>query len=171
MKIGKKFLILFIVFWASMGWLNAHPYYVSIFQVQYNTENKSLEVSVKVFADNLLQGLENAGYSDIFLGQENENPQTDTFITEYLQSKIEFAVNGKLQPYQYIGKELEDGVVWLYLEITGIERFERFGISCSLLTEVYETQSNIIQVEKNKQIKSLLLNRKKTTGTLVFAEQ
>lgn len=170
MKIGKIFLILFTVFCFVAVGANAHPYYVSICQVNYNAETNSLEVSVKTFADNLQSALENAGYSDTFLGQENEHPQTDTFISEYLQAKLEFAVNGKLQPYQFIGKEMEDGVMWLYLEITGVEHFERLGVRCSLLTEVYETQSNIIQVEKNKQIKSILLNRKKTTGTLVFSE-
>lgn len=171
MKIGKIFLILFIVFLSGIGHVQAHPYYVSICQVNYNAENKSLEVSIKTFADNLQAGLENAGYTNIFLGQENENPQTDTFITEYLNSKLKFAINGKLQPFQFIGKEMEDGVMWLYLEISEVAFFERFGVSCSLLTEVYETQSNIIQVEKNKQIKSILLNRKKTTGTIVFGEE
>lgn len=148
----------------------AHPYYVSLCQVEYNAETKALEISLKTFADDLLLGLKNAGHKDIFLGEERENPETNDFIKTYINSKIKFEVNGKPVSYTFIGKEIEDGVVWSYLEIPDISELKTLNVNCSLLTEVLETQNNIIQVESDKKIKSLLLSKRKTKGTLSFAD-
>ncbi len=146
----------------------AHPYYVSICQVAFNPETHALEISLKTFADDLLLGLENAGHSNIFIGEERENPKTDAFIFDYLKSKLNFKVDGKPVTYNFVGKELEDGVVWTYLEIVNVQEFSQLEVSCTLLTEVLASQNNIIQVEKNKVIKNLLLNRNKTFGILSF---
>lgn len=161
---------MFVLWLCSYSMGNAHPYYVSLCQVEYNAETKALEISLKTFADDLLLGLKNAGHKDIFLGEERENPETNDFIKTYINSKIKFEVNGKPVSYTFIGKEIEDGVVWSYLEIPDISELKTLNVNCSLLTEVLETQNNIIQVESDKKIKSLLLSKKKTKGTLSFAD-
>ena len=161
---------MFVLWLCSYSMGKAHPYYVSLCQVEYNAETKALEISLKTFADDLLLGLKNAGHKDIFLGEERENPETNDFIKTYINSKIKFEVNGKPVSYTFIGKEIEDGVVWSYLEIPDISELKTLNVNCSLLTEVLETQNNIIQVESDKKIKSLLLSKRKTKGTLSFAD-
>ena len=51
MKIVKKivFVFCFFIFWSPFS--QAHPFYVSICQIDYNKENSSLEISIKIFAD------------------------------------------------------------------------------------------------------------------------
>ncbi len=154
----------------TLGISSAHPYYVSLCQVDYNAETKALEISLKTFADDLLLGLKNAGHEGIFLGEERENPETDDFIRTYIESKLKFEVNETPVSFSFIGKEMEDGVVWSYLEIPDISELKTLDVNCSLLTEVLETQNNIIQVEKGKKIKSLLLSKRKTKGTLSFTD-
>lgn len=171
MKILKNCFTLFVFLFLSAGLANAHPYYVSVCQVEYNTENRALEISVKVFADDLILGLENAGYQNFLLGEKNENPLTGNYIKTYLDSKLKFDVDGVPVPFNFVGKEMEDGAVWLYLEATNVNNFEKLNVHCSLLTEVLDTQNNVIQVEKNQRIKSLLLNKRKTNGTVSFADQ
>jgi len=148
--------------------VSAHPYYVSICQIAFNRETHALEISLKTFADDLLLGLENAGHKEVFLGEARENPKTDQFIADYINSKLQFTVNGSPLKYNFIGKELEDGVVWSYLEITGVDQLHSLDVKCTLLTEIYETQNNVIQVEKDKKIKNLLLNHQKISGRLEF---
>lgn len=161
---------MFVLWLCSYGIGNAHPYYVSLCQIEYNVETKALEISLKTFADDLLLGLKNDGHKDIFLGEEREKPKTDDFIRTYIESKIKFEVNGKPVSFTFIGKEIEDGVVWSYLEIPDISELKTLDVMCSLLTEVLETQNNIIQVESDKKIKCLLLSKRKTKGTLSFVD-
>jgi len=167
-KIIKKYLILLLLVAGVFSNANAHPYYVSLCQVNFNSQTKSLEIQMKIFADDLAQGLEKAGHDHLYLGEERENPDTDKFIFDYLKKVLSFRVNGKDATYQYVGKEMDKGAVWVYMEIAEVEDLTSIDVNCSLLTEVLETQSNMIQVQKGKTVKNLLLNKRNTTGTLSF---
>lgn len=168
MKIEKKYIILLLLFMMGSNMVKAHPFYVSICQVNYNKENKTLEISVKTFADDLLLGLKNAGKSKIYLGETKEHPQTNTYIFEYIKSKLNFSVNNETTEYAFIGRELEKDIVWTYLEISNVGSLETIQVECSLLTEVLASQSNIIQVNNGDTIRNLLLSKNKTIGSLDF---
>ncbi|WP_340112749.1 DUF6702 family protein [Maribellus mangrovi] len=168
MKIIKKYLSVLFFFLLTSGALMAHPFYLSICQMEFNPGTHALEISLKTFADDLLFGFENAGHKEVFLGEARENPKTDEFLYKYVSSKLQFVINGNPVEYNFIGKELEDDVVWSYFEITDVDELHTVGVQCTLLTEIHETQNNVIQVEKGKKIKSLLLNLQKTSGELEF---
>lgn len=168
MKIIKKYLILLLLVTGVFSKGNAHPYYVSLCQINFNKETESLEIQLKIFADDLILGLEKVGHSHLYLGEERENPDADKYIYNYLKKVLSFRVNSKDIIYQYVGKEMDKGAVWTYLEIPGVENLESIDVKCSLLTEVLETQNNMIQVQKDKIVKNLLLNKRNTSGSLSF---
>lgn len=164
----KKIVLSFCLLIFLSVSVNAHPFYVSICQVDFNKTNHTLEISVKIFADDLLLGLKNSGANKIYLGEKRESPETDRFIFEYLKSNLKFKVNGKTVNFSFLGKEMETDVVWSYLEIEGVLELNEIEIECKILTEVLDSQSNIIQINDGNGIKSLLLNRRKTVDSIVF---
>ncbi|NQU51455.1 MAG: hypothetical protein HQ522_02840 [Bacteroidetes bacterium] len=168
MKIVKFLFFIFclLTFGANSG--KAHPFYVSICQVDFNKKNHSLEISLKVFANDLLLGLKNAGRSKIYLGEEKENPNTDEYIFDYLKPNLKFKVNDTSQVYSFIGREIETDVIWVYLEIKDISELKKIEVECKLLTEVLDSQNNIIQINNGDGIKSLLLNKRKQRDTLIL---
>jgi hypothetical protein len=88
-KIAKKiFFLFFILFFAGTGMGLAHPFYVSICQMGYNRQNHSLEISVKIFADDLQTALNNRNIENLFLGEPKENPESNHYISEYLIHRI-----------------------------------------------------------------------------------
>jgi len=167
-KITKKIFFVFLFSVIGFNHTISHPFYVSICQVDFNKVNHSLEISLKVFADDLIMGLENAGASKLYLGEKKENVNTDKHIFNYLKSSLKFTINNSPEQYSFIGKELESDVVWIYLEITDITEFDKITVDCKLFTEILETQSNIIQINNGQEIKSMLLNKKKQTDTLTY---
>ncbi len=168
MKIIKKsvLIISLLLFWSATA--NAHPFYVSIVQVDFNKENKTLEISVKTFINDLMLALRNGGAPELFLGEERENKESDKTIFEYLKSNLEFTVNGKPVTFSFVGKELETDVVWSYLEIENIKELKKIEVKCSILTKTYDSQSNIIQINNGHEIKNLLLSKRKTEGSVTF---
>lgn len=170
LQINKKYFILLTVLLLSFNAAKAHPFYVSICQIEYKQETNSLEIAVKIFADDLLVGLKHAGRSKLYLGEKKENPNTDEYIFDFLKSQIKFKVNNQTSNCLYVGKEVENDVVWVYLEIENIRFLDSVEVECKLLTDVLESQSNIIQINKKGNIKNLLLNKNKTTGTVVFED-
>jgi len=167
-KINKKYLISVLLILIGLGNVSAHPFYVTICQVYFNKETTSLEISVKIFADDLTKALEKEGHTHLFIGEEREGPNTDTYIFDYMKKKLHFDVNGKPAEYQFVGKELDAAVVWTYLEIKNVENLKSIYTNCTLLTDLFDTQNNIIQVEKDKKVKNLLLNKREISGTITF---
>ncbi len=168
MKINKKYLITVLFVLIGYSPVFAHPFYVSICQINFNRENSSLEISLKIFADDLAKGLENNGHPRLYIGEDQEDTKTNTYLFEYLKKELSFAVNGKPAEYRFIGKETEDAVVWSYLEIQNVNELKSLQADCTLLTDLFATQSTIIQIEKDKTIKNLLLNRQETSGIVTF---
>ncbi len=168
MKIVKNLFLVFLFFLIWSVAAIAHPFYVSICQIDFNKENHSLEISVKTFADDLLLGLEKAGSTKLFLGEEKENPETGQIIFDYMKTNLKFKVNGKDVNYLFVGKEMETDVVWSYLEIKGITELNKIEVECRILTEIFDSQNNIIQINNGQGIKSLLLTRRKTIDSITY---
>ena len=168
MRKTKKILFLVNLFLIGSLSLSAHPFYVSIFQIDFNNENKSLEISVKVIADDLLLALEKRGETNIYLGEERERPDTDKLIFDYIKDKLKLTINGKKTEFRFIGKEMDTNVLWSYFEIDNITELQKIEVNCDLLTEVFPAQNNIIQVNNGVEIKNLLLNKMKVQDSLTF---
>jgi hypothetical protein len=168
-KIVKKIFLQFaLIFFAGTGTSLAHPFYVSICQMNYNEQNRSLEISVKIFADDLQAALMNRGISDLHLGETEEKPETDTFLSEYFKDHLSVLVDERLLEFHFIGKEPEDDAIWCYLEIQDVNTFSKIEVKNTILTEIFETQSNIVQVTFDGRTKNLLLKKGKTQGSLLF---
>ena len=144
----------------------AHPFYTSICQVDFNGKDHNLEISVKIFADDLIQALKNRGAPEPFLGEKREIPQTDSLINSYIQSKYTFIVNGQKAAYNFIGKEMDTDAVWCYFEIEKVADLKQIEVHCDLLTELFDSQNNIIQITKNGVTKNMLLSKRKTVDSL-----
>ncbi|QIA08409.1 DUF6702 family protein [Draconibacterium halophilum] len=168
MKISKKLILPVLFLFLGVFFSQAHPFYVSICQLNYNEQNQSLEISVKIFADDLLAGLSEEGHTKLYLGESRESEHADEYIYTYLKQNIRFKVNEKAVEPKFVGKEMEKDVVWTYLEIDDIVELNNIEVSCYLLTDVFSDQSNIIQVTKNGKMKNLLLSKRETRGRLNF---
>lgn len=146
----------------------SHPFYVSICEIEHNSENESLEISLKVFANDFEEGLKKSGTGQLFLGETREVLNADSLIFSYLQTHLKFKVNQADVNYAFVGKEMEDNVVWIYLEIVGVKELSTFQVSNRILMDSIKEQQNIIQINCEGKIKNLMLNAKKYSGSLSF---
>ncbi len=168
MKISKKLILPVLFVFLGVFFSNAHTFYVSICQVNFNEQSQSLEISVKVFVDDLIEGLSEEGHSKLYIGEAKEDAHTDEYIYDYLKKSIRFKVNEKDVEPAFVGKEMEKDVVWTYMEIDNIADLTDIEVNCNLLTEVFSDQSNIVQVTKDGKTKNLLLSKRDTNGRLKF---
>jgi len=169
MKISKKIKFLSIIFLLFFpGLVMAHPLRVSLCQVDFKKQEKTLEISVKIFADDLLKALEAQNIPDLYLGEKNENPKTDEYILSYLKKNLSFKINGTKADYLFIGKGMEDDAVWCFVQINNVTKLNQLEATDRILTEIYNDQNNIVQVNNGEKTLNLLLNRKTTSGTLDF---
>lgn len=133
-----------------------HKFYVSIADVKHNSENKHLELSIKVFTDDLEKAIQLLDSSARIDDQESIDNYKE-LIDTYLEKHIVIGDNNKLN---YLGAELEYDVAWLYLESDAIND-QTVGMLNSMFTDVYPEQVNVLNITCGTKVTSYLFHADK----------
>ena len=143
-----------------------HPFHVSICDVTYDSHDKHLKISVRLFADDLEIGL--SGYTntpDLNLS-ELDSIKLNILLEKYLLETLHFTINKKKLPIHYLGSQKEDNGIWCFLEYENLSHFNEISIFNSLLIDFFSDQENLVHFRKNKTVKSLRLNQENKTGKI-----
>ena len=145
-----------------------HPFYVSVTEMNYDAADSVLEVSVKLFTDDLAQALEARYQSNLHLGEPEEHPDADVFVALYLREQLSIQAHDLPLEQQYLGKEFEEDVTWCYLAVPIAQAPQALLIRNALLTDQFEAQRNLVHLRVGSQRKSLMLHRGKLSERVEF---
>jgi hypothetical protein len=165
----KRFLLLFVLL-PLLAFTAAHKFYVSATDIEYNEKARSLQIISHVFTDDLEDLLKARYNKDLFLLKEGEHSEADRFVKKYFQDKLKISVNGREQQLNYIGKEYDKDQLLVYLEVENVEPPSHISVENAVLTDLFPEQKNVIKVEHNDEVKSLLLTRNEVRGSLNFSK-
>lgn len=154
-------LILNTSFFSSpfSSFLSKHAFHTSITEMRYNPKQKSFEISLRVFTDDLEKTLSINNQNKKFVIENTD--KNDTFIEQYVRKHFAITTpkNQKLN-YQYVGKEKEGDATWIYLEMPVNEAIKGSKIQNSVLMDSFDDQTNIINIFLNNDKKSYLFTVK-----------
>lgn len=145
-----------------------HPFYISVCQVDHNPDTGALEMSFRIFMDDLELALETMGTERLHLGTEREAEKADLYIDRYLARHVVIEINGSRVNIAFLGKEVDPDAIWCYLEVENIPVLETITMTNTLLLETFEDQVNLVHVNANGQKKSLVFSQQQVTQTLDF---
>lgn len=157
-----------LVRWLITTAIFFHPFFVSVVQIDQNTKEKSLEVSVRIFAEDFEATLKKFGNTKIDLQHPTDKAVVDKLITTYIQSKLQLKVDGKPVTMHYIGYEQRLESIWVYLEVDNVSSLKKLDVNCNLLYEFEQKQSNIIHVKAAGCDKSFKLDNPKASTSFEF---
>ena len=163
-----KFLLPIICVIVLMSFSVAHKFYVSVTEIEYNQKAESLQIISRVFIDDMEDLLQTRYDKNIRLGVSNESNSVPSYLKKYLNKKIEIKIDGKLTELNYLGKEYEDDMLLLYLEVENVSSFKKIQIKNALLTDMFNEQKNLVHVKHKGSTKSLILNKAKQEDVLNF---
>ena len=133
---------------------SAHEFHLSLTEIRHNSESRSIEVSIKLFTDDLLVALEQAGAPKMELGTENEPPEANELIESYLKAHFKLMVNGKPTKFTYLGKEAELDATWCFVEVKDVKKVQTIEVQNTLLLEAFDDQTNMVNLNINGRKKS-----------------
>lgn len=143
---------------ACFTWL-LHPFYVSVTEVHHNAGEQSLEISIRIFTDDLENTLRmHANGAKIDLMNPPPGGAMDSALKKYISSRLQFKVNGSARAMQYIGFERVDESIWAYFEIPQVPVLNKLGVHNPLLYEYKQEQINMIHIVNGKQRQSRKLD-------------
>tara|TARA_B110000902_G_scaffold261566_1_gene336585 strand:+ start:1443 stop:1940 length:498 start_codon:yes stop_codon:yes gene_type:complete len=165
MKLQKTFLLLLII---PMLSFSAHKYYLSLTQINFIPESKSMQIIINVFMDDIETALNKDYNIDLQLTTEKELTENDVYFEKYLNEKLHFKVNAVAKKFNYIGKEYDGELVYFYLEIEDISDVNQIEISNKILIKHFPKQENLIKSKVGKINKSVLLNAENYSEILKY---
>jgi hypothetical protein len=165
MKFKKLFLVFLIIPLLSFS---AHKYYLSLTQIEFKKESKSIQIIINVFMDDIEAALNKNNNIDLQLATKKELKNNDLYFEKYLRSKLQFKIDTIAKDFKYIGKEYDGDLVYFYLEIENIFKISTIEISNKILLQHFPKQQNLIKTKVGKKNKSVLLSKDKYNEVLTY---
>ena len=157
-----------ILLWL-LAFSSLHPIHISVTEIEHNANNRSLEITSRIFIDDLeISVRSRTGKETLDLLNPGSGFTTDQLVKEYLGEHLRIKVDGKPARLNYLAHEIDDAALVCYLEIEGVKRLKNVDVMNSVIQETHYDQSNLVHVTYLGTIKSLRLTRERPNGTLEF---
>ena len=158
--------ILFLALFFGLSSMAIHKFYVSIYQVNYAPKKKMIQITSRLFIDDVNDALEKKFKKRTYFALENETPEDEVFLKKYFAEKFIIKVNGVSKTINYLSKDIDGNVVICYFSVKDLPKISSVAIENSALMELNEEQQNIIQANINGEKQSLLLTSENFKGML-----
>lgn len=137
---------------------NFHPLYIAVTEINLNPSDKTLEVSCKMFSDDLEQILEKNNHAQLDIASEKDKASFDKYIPAYVKNHLSISVDGKPVALSYLGFEKEKESAYCYFQVENISSLKKIDVNNSLLYDYTTEQINIIHVTVNGRRQSTKLD-------------
>ncbi len=123
-----------------------HPFYVSVTDVHYNEKSKTIEVSSKIFFDDLEKILIKDYQTKIDILKPKDKNEVNRLIAQYLKKHLQLKINNKLYAMKYLGYEIQEDAAWCYLEIPKMPKVSTIEVFNDVLFKMHPQQVNMLNV-------------------------
>lgn len=154
MNITRKFIWLLIIPLMAFG---LHEHYISLTKIDFVKEKSSVQITMRFFIDDVEKALENQFELPLELATKNENKQANQYLETYIREQFKINLNQREESYTYLGKEYEDDVVYIYLEIENVDDINTVEVQNSMLIDTFEDQQNYVKISIGKVQKTFIL--------------
>ena len=145
-----------------------HPFYVSVTEINHNAADKTLEISCKMFTEDLEEILEKNNKTILDITVEKDKSAFDKYIPDYVAKNLVISVDGKPVKLSYVGFEREKESVYSYFQIDNISSVKKIDISNSILYDFNENEINIMHVTINGNRKSTKVSFPEKSASLTW---
>ncbi|MCW5517688.1 DUF6702 family protein [Muriicola sp. Z0-33] len=145
-----------------------HKFYVSVTNINYSQEDDALQITSRIFIDDLEQVLQERYDFKAQLATENESELANAYVEKYFNSKFVLKLNGEYVDYTFLGKKYDNDIVICYLEILDINfnALTSIEIQNEILTDLFEEQQNVVHFKAKGTKKSFVLVKENNKGML-----
>ena len=145
-----------------------HPFYVSVTEIHHNAKDKALEISCKIFVDDMEEALKKNYKTKVDLSSVQNQEQNNKLIADYISKHLVFVTDGKPQKLSYVGYEKDSEAVYCYFEVPNLPAVKKLDVTNSILQDYTTSQINIMHVYVNGNRKSYKLDYPSNQASFTF---
>ena len=146
-----------VILFLSLTAFSFHKFYMGVFQVNYAAEKKMIQITSRIFIDDLNNGMEKKYHQKTFVGTDKETQADIDLLKKYLSENFAIKINGQSKPITFLSKEVESNdVLVCYSRIKDINTFKTIEILNTILVDWNAEQQNITHISAFGTKKSVL---------------
>jgi hypothetical protein len=146
----------------------AHPLYITVTEINHNAKEKILEVSCKVFTNDLETVLEKVAGARVDLSAPKDKLASDKLISAYVEKHLRLKVDGKPVQLHFIGSENQADGTWSYFQVNDVPSVKKIDAGDDLLYDGFNQQINIMHVTVGGQRQSTRLDYPEANASFQF---
>ena len=133
--------------WLIVGAFNlAHPFFVSVTEVNHNAKDKTLEISCKMFLDDTEKTLKKQLNTTVELVSPKEPKKAQQLLSDYVKKHLQIKIDGKPVTLEFVGYEVEGASIWSYFQVNNITVSKTVAVVNNILFDYKPEQVNIVHV-------------------------
>ena len=161
----KTFVIIFLSFYCAVF---SHPVHATIISFDCKKNNKSIEITIKFFTNDLEKALKNDRYHNLIIDSQKSIYNIDSLIFVYINKNLSLSIDRKERQLSWVGKEIENDITWCYLEIINIDNISSIKMKNKLLLSVFDDQLNICHFYCGDKPETIMLHKEKYIGEIKY---
>jgi hypothetical protein len=162
-----RFIGMFVIF-ALASAFTAHKFYMSIYQLRFNADKSRLEITGRIFIDDLNECLSKYAKTATHVGESQQSKDDLAYLQRYMAEQLKIKVNGKPVTLTLVDTEIEETVVICYFRVDGVRHPRQLDVSNTALLACHSEQQNILQADVSGEKKNIVLKEGETSAHLVF---
>lgn len=144
----------------------AHDFHASVTQMHYNPKEKTFEISIRIFTDDLEKALTQELNAPVRLGLDSKS---DAILEKYIQPRFAYVTPQKQsKAIKYVGHEVEADANWIYLEMPYADVFRGGMLKQNVLMEAFEDQVNMVNIQYQGQKKTFVFRKNQPIQEVSF---
>lgn len=159
MKSVLLFCFAFLSFCIQASAPSAHKFYLSNTSIEFNAETRAIEITSRIFTDDLEHAIEAQCYR--YNSLYPQTPEVFDLVKKYIGDKLNLQVGGRNVILNFLGYNVDNDMTTLFLEGSYFEP-NQVIVNNTILLELFSDQQNIVEVRWNGQSKREYFTKDKT---------
>ncbi len=130
-----------------------HPIYVSSTDIDYKSKEKRLEISIKIFSDDLQKVLSKVLKREIEINTNRESNDAETLILDYIKKHFVLYNGDKILDLEFVGRSQDKDDLFgmlVFFKVDKVKRLSNLRLYNSILVDDLAGQINTISFRKDR---------------------
>jgi hypothetical protein len=161
--------LIFLLSLCFSGPLFAHQYFISIAEMEFNSEKSRIDVSLKMTAHDLEKVIENKFGTAIDILTISDTSAAFNYFQDYLKHNFRVSSEEEALILSYLGKEIKNTEdLYVYFSFLKPKNPAKLKVVSNLLYSISDLQQNIVHYKYLNQTKSVTLVASENHAEITF---
>ncbi|ATL47607.1 hypothetical protein COR50_10760 [Chitinophaga caeni] len=155
--------------WFLPIWMMAyHPFYVSVTEIKHNKTNQSLEISCRIFYDDLENAVKQESHTNFDIMKPKNRVEVDSLLSKYVKSHFRVMADQKGVDLKYLGYQIEEDAAWIFFEGKPVPAVHNLQVHNDILYAQHKEQIHMLHVIVDGKRKSTKIENPDAEASLQF---